>query len=457
MNFCKPCSDHMNSDSNTKYSYSCCNKCGQVLDEVRLSTDVQLLNKSDDKTKLIGKIYSNSKKSIVSTKYNAVTHRSQFSDEKTESIRIKISNLLDRIGIRPKNDMSEASLRLYHVIHKSTIYSGKTINQILAMCCYVVCRQEKRPFMLIDFSEHIQTNLFTVGSIYINLCKLLYIGKKLFFNVPSDPCLYLSRFADRLNIDCNKDAIISTAIYIINHMKRYWIQTGRHFAGICGSALYMSLQVHNVPNKRKEILKIVKIGNSTLHKRLVEFLKTDTSFYNIYQFEKIEKRLRNSHEKVKMYVEFKNRRPFSVKQKKKLCAINESKACYHVESKTAEPYVKDLCTGCFVSNLHVSGGMTGFGKPPALKNVSKMKPLTSDLKSITSVDSNFKHKSNCAEVFNLVLIESKMAAPPILHDDFLSAEDLSDLDNLSYKELIHSEEHANIKYKAWKEMNVKCT
>ena len=34
---------------------------------------------------------------------------------------------------------------------------------------YIFCRQEKKPYMLIDFSDQLSVNIFTLGAVYIQV------------------------------------------------------------------------------------------------------------------------------------------------------------------------------------------------------------------------------------------------------------------------------------------------
>lgn len=39
--------------------------------------------------------------------------------------------------------------------------------QVAATCLYIYCRQEARPYMLIDFSDHLSVNVYTLGAVYL--------------------------------------------------------------------------------------------------------------------------------------------------------------------------------------------------------------------------------------------------------------------------------------------------
>ena len=45
--------------------------------------------------------------------------------------------------------------------------------QIAAAAIYIICRQEKHPFMLLDFSDVLSVNVFELGSVFLALCSIL--------------------------------------------------------------------------------------------------------------------------------------------------------------------------------------------------------------------------------------------------------------------------------------------
>ena len=45
--------------------------------------------------------------------------------------------------------------------------------QIAAACIYIILRQENQPFMLLDFSDALQVNVFVLGSVFLQLCRIL--------------------------------------------------------------------------------------------------------------------------------------------------------------------------------------------------------------------------------------------------------------------------------------------
>ena len=53
--------------------------------------------------------------------------------------------------------------------------------QVAAACLYIVCRQDSKPFMLIDFSDALQINVFMLGNVFLQLCKLLRLQEQPMF------------------------------------------------------------------------------------------------------------------------------------------------------------------------------------------------------------------------------------------------------------------------------------
>lgn len=55
------------------------------------------------------------------------------------------------------------------------------VRQVAAACLYIVCRQDAKPFMLIDFSDALQINVFTLGAVFLQLCKVLRLDNNAMF------------------------------------------------------------------------------------------------------------------------------------------------------------------------------------------------------------------------------------------------------------------------------------
>lgn len=116
--------------------------------------------------------------------------------------------------------------------------------------------------MLIDFTDVLHTNVYTLGHAFLKLVRLLNI------NVPFiDPSLFLARFASAMEFGDKTHAVASDALRLVQRMKRDWIQYGRRPAGLCGASLLVAARMHGFRRTQSEIVRIVKICDATLRKR----------------------------------------------------------------------------------------------------------------------------------------------------------------------------------------------
>uniref|UniRef100_A0A8D0GCD6 Transcription factor TFIIB cyclin-like domain-containing protein n=1 Tax=Sphenodon punctatus TaxID=8508 RepID=A0A8D0GCD6_SPHPU len=79
-----------------------------------------------------------------------------------------------------------------------------------------------------------------------------------------------------------------TALRLLQRMKRDWMHTGRRPSGLCGAALLVAARMHDFRRTVKEVIRVVKVCESTLRKRLTEFEDTPTSQLTIDEFMKID-------------------------------------------------------------------------------------------------------------------------------------------------------------------------
>lgn len=54
-------------------------------------------------------------------------------------------------------------------------------------------------------------------------------------NVLLDPCLYIHRFAHKLEFGEKEHDVAMTALRLVSRMKRDWIHHGRRPSGLCGA------------------------------------------------------------------------------------------------------------------------------------------------------------------------------------------------------------------------------
>ncbi|KAK2582448.1 hypothetical protein KPH14_004757 [Odynerus spinipes] len=92
------------------------------------------------------------------------------------------------------------------------------------------------------------------------------------------------RFANKLEFGDKTHEVSMTALRVVQRMKRDSIHSGRKPSGLCGAALLMAARLHEFNRSPTDIVKIVKVHESTLRKRLMEFGDTPSSALTLEEF-----------------------------------------------------------------------------------------------------------------------------------------------------------------------------
>ncbi|KAH7883861.1 BRF1-domain-containing protein [Phlebopus sp. FC_14] len=203
----------------------------------------------------------------------------------SESREQTIANASRRIqsfaaALRLSEVVSLAATRLYTLAVEHKFTKGRKSNNVAAVCLYVACRQkETRNYMLIDFSDLLQVNVFELGHTYLQLVQTLNLRLPLV-----DPSHYISRFAALLEFGDETHKVATDAVRLVQRFDRDWVTKGRRPAGICGAALLLAARMNNFRRSVEEIVQVVKIADTTLKKRLEEFKKTPSGALTLADF-----------------------------------------------------------------------------------------------------------------------------------------------------------------------------
>ena len=151
-----------------------------------------------------------------------------------------------------------------------------------AVCLYIECRLQKRPYLLIDFADALKTNLYKLGSVYVKLVKFLHWEKK----IPLlDPSLYIHRFCAKLEFEEKVHEVTTTALRLLQSMKRDWICTGRRPNGLCGAAILCAARIHKFKRSTHQVIRAVNVCHETIRKRIDEFSRTSVAALTEAEFE----------------------------------------------------------------------------------------------------------------------------------------------------------------------------
>ncbi|KAL0953361.1 hypothetical protein HGRIS_004598 [Hohenbuehelia grisea] len=193
----------------------------------------------------------------------------------------KIQSIANALHLSEVVCLSATRMYTLAVEHKFT--KGRKSLNVVAVCLYIACRQkETRNYMLIDFSDLLQVNVFELGHTYLQLVQTLNLRLPLV-----DPSHYISRFAALLEFGDETHKVASDAIRLVQRFDRDWMTRGRRPAGICGAALLLAARMNNFRRSVEEIVQVVKIADTTLKKRLDEFKATPSGALTLADFRSV--------------------------------------------------------------------------------------------------------------------------------------------------------------------------
>lgn len=92
------------------------------------------------------------------------------------------------------------------------------------------------------------------------------------------------RFANKMELGDKTHEVSMTAQRLVQRMMKDSIHSGRRPSGLCGAALLIAARMHDYSRTPMDIVRIVKIHESTLRKRLIEFGDTPSSLLTLDEF-----------------------------------------------------------------------------------------------------------------------------------------------------------------------------
>lgn len=253
MVYCKFCDCETDVEVDDAKGISCCVQCGRVLEDVAFSVDVTFQKDAAGESTVVGQFVNESgvARGIGRIHGGRVyAYQAESHERAQQRGRQHISQLVDRLGVKPKDESIESAHRVYKLALQKGFTRGRRTSHVAAACLYLLCRQDDKPFFLIDFSDALQVSVFSLGAVFLQLAKLLRLENQPQFTKPVDPSLYIHRFADKMFPDkASKPPdvvreVSKTAMRLVASMKRDWIQTGRRPSGVCGAALYIATHLH---------------------------------------------------------------------------------------------------------------------------------------------------------------------------------------------------------------------
>lgn len=256
-----------------------CTNCGSVLEDNIIVAEVQYEEGAHGTSSAIGQFVSADSKGGA-TKFGASFHVGGGLESRELTLR-KARNGITMLGnqLRLSQHCIDTACSFFKMALTRNLTRGRKNSHIHAACVYLSCRTEGTAHLLIDISDVLQICCYELGRTYLKLAQTLSI------NVPSvDPCLYILRFASKLEFASKTQQVTNTALRLVQRMKRDSIHSGRRPSGLCGAALLIAARLHEFNRSVTDIVKVVKVHESTMRKRLIEFGDTPSSALTLEEF-----------------------------------------------------------------------------------------------------------------------------------------------------------------------------
>ncbi|CAH8258603.1 unnamed protein product [Arabidopsis lyrata] len=323
-----------------------CDLCGRILENFNFSTDVTFVKNAAGQSQASGNIVTSVKSGLSSSR-----------ERRKRIARDELRNLKDALGIGDeRDDVIVMAAEFFEMATDQNFTKGRRTELVQSSCLYLTCREKKIPFLLIDFSSYLRVSVYELGSVYLQLCEMLYLVQNENYEELVDPSIFIPRFMNNLlkgahNITKNVwDKVFGTATNIISSMKRDWMQTGRKPSGICGAAIYIAALSHGIMCSRADIAKIVHMCEATITKRLNEFANTKAGSLTVDELDKSEPISRK---------EAFTPRP------------NSDEGVVNCQHKDLKRFGYGLCKSCHDDFIKISGGIVGGSDPPAFQRAEK--------------------------------------------------------------------------------------
>ncbi|XP_053682420.1 transcription factor IIIB 90 kDa subunit [Sabethes cyaneus] len=255
-----------------------CTNCGSVLEDNIIVSEVQFEENAHGASSAVGQfVASDSKGGATAYGKFHVGTGTESREVTLRKARHGITHLCHQLHLN--NHCIDTACNFFKMALIRHLTRGRKNTHIYAACVYITCRTEGTSHLLIDISDVLQICCYELGRTYLKLSQALCI------NIPSiDPCIYIMRYANKLEFGERTHEVSMTAQRLVQRMKKDSIHSGRRPSGLCGAALLLAARMHEYSRTPNDIVRIVKIHESTLRKRLVEFGETPSSALTLDEF-----------------------------------------------------------------------------------------------------------------------------------------------------------------------------
>ncbi|XP_067411039.1 transcription factor IIIB 90 kDa subunit isoform X3 [Emydura macquarii macquarii] len=266
-----------------------CTGCGSVLEDNIIVSEVQFVENSGGGSSAVGQFVSLDGAGKTPS-LGGGFHVNLGKESRAQTLqngKRQIHHLGNQLQLN--QHCLDTAFNFFKMAVSKHLTRGRKMTHVIAACLYLVCRTEGTPRILSLLSKMKVVVFFGSVNVYVLGKTFLLLARELCINAPAiDPCLYIPRFAHMLEFGAKNQKVSMTALRLLQRMKRDWMHTGRRPSGLCGAALLVAARMHDFRRTVKEVIRVVKVCESTLRKRLTEFEDTPTSQLTIDEFMKID-------------------------------------------------------------------------------------------------------------------------------------------------------------------------
>ncbi|TPP67845.1 Transcription factor IIIB subunit [Fasciola gigantica] len=244
-----------------------CLDCGMVLSENAISSEVEFVETGNGLSTAVGRFVSDGSQQVGRESKQITENRA----------RRRIDTICGQL--RLGSDVSVSAFRFYQSALFRGLTRGRGAMHTAAGCIYLAARQLRVNLMLLDLSDAVGINVYVLGHCYAELKRKLHLA------IPEmDPCLFIERFANQLEFGDKMSVVATTAMRLLQRMKKDWIATGRRPSGLAAAALLVAARIHEFNRTEEDVARVARISQQTTRKRLQEFGRTPTSKLSIDDF-----------------------------------------------------------------------------------------------------------------------------------------------------------------------------
>ncbi|KAK0337059.1 transcription factor TFIIIB subunit brf1 [Friedmanniomyces endolithicus] len=241
---------------------------------------------------------------------------------------------------------SDQAQQLFNLAAEVSFTTGRRTDEVVGACLFVACRRQKdNTVLLMDIAEVQKINVFRLGEVYKALCDKLYCHDSMNVGIQHivDIEPLIQRYCRKLEFGPKTRDVATDAVRILKRMKRDWIVTGRHPAGLCGACIILAARMNNFRRTVREVVYVAKIADQTIALRVEEFRRTRAADLSVDQFRQYGTRLKGEHDPPVLTTSSLKKQKFEAmkRQRKEQGVARATAERETVERETAEQESRD--------------------------------------------------------------------------------------------------------------------